>query len=250
MSYFWFLGPEYSDKLNSKLPSSLTGWLTSLSLIRFTDTSPPLLQAWTLFHEVAFYGIFSLLILNRRLGFVAMSLFMIACIFFYHNPPSNVKTPFNTYTAVYNLYFIFGMGAYWLYRRGGSGVIEFFLGVCVTTLAFFTMPLPHGISSISAVFGFALILAGSVKLESSNILRIPFFLCLIGDASYTIYLTHANVMGVLLKIAKRIELPQSVGPNITYFVVLTGTVILGCLIYLTIEKPLLKLFRRGRLPEK
>jgi peptidoglycan/LPS O-acetylase OafA/YrhL len=53
-------------------------------------------------------------------------------------------------------------------------------------------------------------------------------------------------MGILLKIAIKTHLPQFIGYGATYFAVLAGAVLLGCVAYLIIEKPLLKLCRRAR----
>jgi len=229
---------------DAKMPTTLGDWITSLSLIRFTDGSPPLEVAWTLFHELAFYAVFSILILNYRAGLAAFGVFMFVSVFFYHYPPATARTPFNVYTAAYNLYFVFGMGAFWLYRRGGHGVAELILGIFLSTAALVTMPLPHDLSPLLTVFGFALVLAGATKLELSGHSYIPSFLGVIGDASYTIYLVHVSFEGVLLKIAMKAHLHQIIGAGATYIAVLTGTIALGCLAYFAIERPLLKTLRR------
>ena len=229
---------------DAKMPSTFSDWATALTLIRFTDGAPPLTIAWTLFHELAFYALFSLLILNRRIGLAALAAFMFAAVVFYQYPTVNGRTPFNVYTAAYNLYFFFGMGAFWLYRRGGSGLPEFGFGLVCSTAAILTMPLPHHLSSLFLVFGFTFILAGVTKLELSGRLFIPAFLGFIGDASYTIYLTHGNFETTLLKIAMKTNLRNIIGSEATFFVVLCGAIALGCLAYYMIERPLLKLFRR------
>lgn len=223
----------------AKLPQSLSEWITSLSLIRFNDADPPLSMAWTLFHELAFYAAFSILILNYRIGIVLIGFLMLSSMILYSFPKIDERTPFNVYTSAYNLHFLFGMGAMLLYRRGGRGIIELAIGICIVLLASITMPLPHGFSLTTFAFGFALILAGATKLELSGQLYIPLFLRLIGDASYTIYLTHIALQGLLLKILIKIDLHQIIGNEATYFFVLTGTIAIGCIIYLAIEKPLL-----------
>ncbi len=238
------LGAGNADTI-AGLPQTLDDWITSLSLIRFTDASPPLEVAWTLFHELAFYAVFSVLILNYRIGLMAFAVFMFFPIILFHYVGDDERTPFNVYTSAYNLYFLFGMGAVWLCRYGGRGVVEFTIGACFTIFAFVTMPLPHELSRLLFGFGFALLLAGAAKLELSGKLHIPYWLRLIGDASYTIYLIHVSTEGLLLKIAIKIDLHQIIGAGGTYIAVLIGTIALGCLAYLVIERPLLNSLRRS-----
>jgi peptidoglycan/LPS O-acetylase OafA/YrhL len=94
------------------------------------------------------------------------------------------------------------------------------------------------------VFGFAFVLAGATKLELSGYIRVPYFIAIVGDASYTMYLTHVNFEGALLKIGQRIHLQSVIGSGPLFFVVFFGTALLGCAAYLAIERPLLKVLRR------
>jgi peptidoglycan/LPS O-acetylase OafA/YrhL len=223
------------------MPTNVGDWLTSLTLIRFTDGSPPLPVAWTLFHEVAFYATFSLLILNKRLGTAVFAIAACVCIALYNYPQAEDRTPFNVYTAAYNLFFLLGMGAYWLYRRGGRGVIEFAAGTLIFIFALMTMGLPYKLSPMLLAFGLALIVAGATKLEKAGSIKVPYFLAFIGNASYTLYLVHLAVEGLLLKIAIKSQLYQAVGPHVTYLLVLALTVAAGCLVYALVERPLLAL---------
>jgi exopolysaccharide production protein ExoZ len=221
------------------LPDNFRDWLSSVTLIRFSDGSPPLPVAWTLFHEVAFYAAFSTLILSRRLGITVLALAACACIALYHYPLPEERTPFNVYTAAYNLYFLLGMGAYWLFRRGGRGVVEFALGAVIFVAALMTMGLPYKLSPLLLAFGLALLVAGATKLEHAGSIKVPRFLAFIGNASYTLYLVHLAVEGLLLKIALKTHLYQLVGPQVTYLLVLASTVCAGCAAYALIERPLL-----------
>lgn len=229
---------------DAKLPTTIGGWVTSLSLIRLDGANPPLPMGWTLFHELAFYLVFSILILSRRAGIVAFALFLLPAIWFYQFPLDGFRTPLNTYTAAYNLFFLLGMGAYWLYRRKGRGFFELGFGLLCTTVAIMTAPLPHELSRLFLVFGFAFVLAGATKLELAGYIRVPYFIAIVGDASYTIYLTHVNFEGVLLKVGQKIHLQNIIGAKALYCVVLVGAVLLGCAAYLAIERPLLKALRR------
>jgi peptidoglycan/LPS O-acetylase OafA/YrhL len=233
---------------DASLPDTLPDWLASLSLIRFTSVNPPLGQAWTLFHEVAFYTVFSVLILNRTLGMLALAAFVAVIAIFHQDPPDFARTARNVYTGDYNLYFVFGMGAFLWYRKGGKGLVETLGGLSLSVAALAIPGLGLDLSRLALALGLALMLAGLAKLETSGSLRIPRWLAFVGNASYSIYLTHINVEGLLLKIAAKLHLRELLGPAITYAALLAATVGAGCLAYVLVERPLLALFgkRQGR----
>jgi len=233
----------------AKNPQGFTDWLTSWSLIRFTDAGPPIPPAWTLFHEVAFYALFSLLIINVRLGVAVLAVWACACAMFWQFPMAEDRTPLNVYTAGYNLFFLFGMGAYWLYRRGGRGLYEFAAGVVITIAAAITLDLPYKLSYLALVLGFALLVAGATKMELAGYIKVPAFLNYIGNASYTIYLTHLAIQGLLLKIAMASGFYRTAGAHATYLLVLSATIALGCLAYAVVERPVITwLQRRHKKP--
>lgn len=239
----YVLALSFMGGTDASMPGTWPDWLTSLTLVRFTDANPPLGVAWTLFHELAFYAAFSVLIISRRAGVLAMGLFMGLALVFFHFPGETGRTAFSTYTAAYNLYFVFGMGAYGLYRRGGGGVPELLIGLSLAGLALFFMPGQFQASSMLLAFGLALLLAGAVKCESSGWLPIPAALAFIGDASYSVYLTHVSLEGAWLKAAVKWHWHEHLGPRVTFVAVLVGTVALGCLAYVLVEKPLLRALR-------
>lgn len=228
----------------AKLPSSIGDWVTSLSLIRFTDGAPPLPVAWTLFHELAFYAAFSFLILNRKLGLLVLGIFMLCSIAYFQYPTESARTAGNVYTAAYNLYFLLGMGAFCLYRTAGRGITEFIIGLCCSIAVIANFPLPANLSWLMLVIGFSFMLTGITKFEKTGNLHVPYLLVFIGDASYTIYLTHSNLEGALMKIASKAHLPTIIGTEATFLFVLVGTIALGCLAYRLIELPLLTALRK------
>ncbi|MBI4742494.1 MAG: acyltransferase [Betaproteobacteria bacterium] len=230
---------------DAKIPVSVGDWVTALSLVRFTAGQPPLPVAWTLFYELAFYAVFSILIVSRRIGLLALGIFMVVVACAYQFPADNSQTPFKVYTAAFNLYFLFGMCAYLLYRRGGGeGWIELILGVILTSAGLAVVSVPRQIESMLLVLGFSLLLAGVTKLERHGVLNVPSFLRALGDASYTIYLTHVSIVGLLLKITMKVQLYQYIGFELVFFVVLAGTVAIGYVAYYVVERPLLNWLRR------
>jgi peptidoglycan/LPS O-acetylase OafA/YrhL len=226
---------------NTALPTDWQGWCSSLLLIRFDDVSPPLPVAWTLFHEVAFYGVFSLLILNKKLGIAAGIACLALSTYLFQFPSEFDRTPFNVYTAGYSFHFLFGMGAYWLYRKGGAGRTELIIGMLTLVAAFAALSPWRGLQHVVMALGFGLLLAGAAKLEQAGHLKLPRILGGIGDASYTIYLTHSKVLGAVMALATAKGVQAKIGGELVFVLALFAALILGYLAYWLVERRLLGL---------
>lgn len=231
---------------DASMPDRGIDWLSSLSLLRFSAAPPPLGQAWTLFHEIAFYLVFSMLILNRKLGLAALAGFVTVSIVFHPGTLDGARTASNVYGSGYNLYFVFGMLAYLLYRRGGKGLVETLGGLLAAVAVVAVWPWHLTLSPLVLAAGLALMLAGVAKLERGGMLAVPRWLTFVGNASYSIYLTHINVEGLLLKIAARLQLDGVLGAELRYIVLLAATVGTGCLAYVLVERPLLGMLTKRR----
>ena len=89
-------------------------------------------------------------------------------------------------------------------------------------------------------------------MELAGYIKVPDFLNFIGNASYTIYLTHLSIEGLVLKVAMASGLYRAVGAHATYLIVLAGTIALGCLVYALIERPIIswlqKRHKKSRRP--
>lgn len=229
---------------DAKMPASAEDWTTALSLIRFTAGQPPLPIAWTLYYELAFYAAFSILIINRRIGLLAIGIFMTTALIAWQFPADSSQTPTKVYTAAFNLYFPFGMCAYLLYRRPGKGWIELISGAILCILGLLIVSAPRQMESMLLVLGFALFLAGITKLEKRRMFEVPEILTALGNASYTIYLTHVSVEGLLLKMASKFGLLRQASAELTFLVILAATVMIGYFAYYFVERPLLDWLRR------
>lgn len=225
-----------------------TGWADiagTIALVRFSAVDPPLAVAWTLFHEVAFYAFFLLLILNVRLGLAAFAAWAALCLALFHHINAAPPTPLSAYTALCNLWFMFGMGAYLLYKRMQSGTTALVAGAAILLFSA-VLNVEHVLWPFLLVGGLALTLAGVARIEARGALHCPAWLVYVGNASYTIYLAHESFSGVLLKLAARSGLQAALGGEAVYVITLAGTIALGCGAYALIEKPLLQLLSRPR----
>ncbi|WP_082219550.1 acyltransferase [Massilia sp. NR 4-1] len=229
---------------DAKIPSNWMDWLTAITLIRFTPAAPPLTVAWTLFHELAFYAVFAVLIWNKRAGMALAAVAVALTLLFFHHPGVHDRTAWNVYTAAYNLYFLFGIGAWYLSRKAGNGVPETVLALILVAIAMPLKGLPHQLGYMILIAGFAFFLAGMAKLEKSATFFAPALLVRIGNASYTIYLIHEQVQGLLLKVVIRSGLYGVLGARLSYIVVLAGTVAIGYVVYQLVERPMVRWFRR------
>ncbi len=234
----------------AKIPNTLIEWISTFSLIRLEKFTTPLQPAWTLFHEIGFYIVFSALIFSRKWGIAIFILWMSIIVYFFHYAAFDQKTPFSTYFSAYNLDFLIGIGAYYLWRRGKSieGYIWLALGVIclITTLIYESKGFHHSTFPLLYGLAFGGILSGVTVLETKyDNINIP-LATLIGNASYTIYLTHESVMGVVMKILIKLNKFLHLSPEILYFLILILTIIGGCILYKWIEVPIIN-FLRTRL---
>lgn len=233
---------------NTPLPHSLEGWLSALTLVRFSQEAPPIAPAWTLFHEVFFYAVFSILIWNRLLGLAVLVIWIAACLMLWQYPPEDGRIPVDVYLSAYCINFILGMLVYLIFRfmsdRWQLMCTVGLFGVAILVVA-------HLVSKESPprlawACGFSSILFTGIFLESKFKIHAPRWLRYIGDSSYSLYLLHIPLQGLLLKILIKTEMTQSLDSIVTYVAVLICTIILSCLAYKLIEFPLLQALRMKR----
>jgi exopolysaccharide production protein ExoZ len=230
------------------LPASVADWLTTLSLVRVSGFITPLPPAWTLFHEIAFYALFSTLILNRRLGIAVFILWTVTMLALFSYPQNHAPNPMTPVFSAYGLNFLFGMAAFYLYPRLSSrqalgcliGGILLFLATVVFNGTGSAMDYSRPLYGV----GLAAAIAGAVRLETPG-LKFP-LLTVLGNASFSIYLVHESVQIHLLRLVGHLHAPI----GITYVIVLSGSLLFGCAVYALIERPLIALFKRRRNARK
>lgn len=98
-------------------PDTAVKWISVVSLVRLDNFLLPISPAWTLIHEVAFYAVFSILIINRKVGIIAFTFWLVPCLLLFNYPTPYARTPFITYFSAYNLDFTIGMGAYLMLQK-------------------------------------------------------------------------------------------------------------------------------------
>jgi len=218
------------------------------------DMQPFLANGWSLNYEMYFYSVFALcLILPWRYSLWAMAAWFIV----------SVATGF------------FGIGGIISSFYGRPIVLEFLAGAFIGFLFIKNIRLPHYFFHIGLLFiaGAVVALFFTDTLEQqygityskplvgvlsvlllvlpkkAEFVEMPKFGVFIGDASYTIYLSHPFAIGAVTQVALLLGLESTVNPWFIYIAVMATCLIGGCAAYRIIEKPLLS-FTKGLVYKK
>jgi exopolysaccharide production protein ExoZ len=215
---------------------------------------PVLGVAWTLQYEFVFYVAFAVMILNRTAGAVIMAAWL-AIILIIAATVGRIGLP-EAYWGISNLEFFTGMAvAYWLRNSGlrqykivlAAGIVLFVLA-CIAEdmgglngygpLARFAYGLPA-----------ALIVLGGAEASRRSNVRVPSILRILGGASYSIYLFHFMLMGILWQFWLKGGLDKIVPTSIGFVVFALGAIAAGVVISRLVEYPLMRLIpgASGRL---
>jgi exopolysaccharide production protein ExoZ len=200
---------------------------------------PVLVQGWTLNYEMFFYVLFCIcLLLKPHLRLAALSLALLCCVvsgLFYSGSNAIV----HSFTDPILLEFMAGVllgvcvrrdslpSRPWGYWFAGFGIILLlvFAITSVTQPRLFAWGIPA-----------VLVVGGAVVLDTKG--RIPQLrlLKLVGDSSYSIYLSHGLALSVLGKI-----MPRS---DIFSFIAMFAAIGIGIAVWYLAERPLTEILKR------
>lgn len=233
------------------------------SLLLLPQTHAPIIHAaWSLSHEIFFYLAFSLLvilsfkIIMPLLFFIALgsalgTVYSLQGITIFENPFLNLLFSYH------NFEFILGcLSAYLVlnYKIKGEKIL-FALGSTLL-LSMIIFERINGDMSALRLFGYGipafLIITAltSHELKKSLILPRIFFpkiFLLLGDASFSIYITHQLLISGIGRTLMSLGLVKMTGPFAVIIIVTILTLLIGCIFHLIIEKPLIHYSRIGLL---
>jgi peptidoglycan/LPS O-acetylase OafA/YrhL len=213
--------------------------------------------SWTLVYEIFFYAIFAIFLLFPWRMYPAFLFGWVLAIFAFQYAPALMNWQFlydGTAFGVLNFNFIFGCCVALLVQKSifRWSALSLFLGITIALVSVFMTALnlwPAGAPPLTdkgmqvLAFGIpaAFILYGLTGLECCQNLILPKFLRTLGDASYSIYLSHYLVIlaakPIYLQVSKLYwQIPFTVS-------MLIGTIAIGLLVYFKLEKPMLSLSR-------
>ena len=211
------------------------------SLLLFPMPEPPIMRvAWTLQHEMLFYLVFVLSILNFRAGAFIFGLWMVGCG---AAAASGWKAyPFDFLLSAYNLLFLFGMGAAVLWRRLSVGQARLLFWLGLSLFLFTGLSEAYGLVDWTKAVRTLSFGAGAAAIAAAlagGALAPPRWLTFLGDASYSIYLLHLPAMLVLSSVLAKFGAPWNVPPILSLIVLTTFSAVAGCWVHVFIEKPVL-----------
>lgn len=211
---------------------------------------PVLMLGWTLNYEAYFYAVFALaLLFPRKLGLLL--LFAVIGVPAAFGMAGKVEMmPFSYWANPIVFEFLFGIGlamlrdSGWRFPRGGgAAVIALGFGLMwlmeqqgiagnYWQLRIFWMGLP------------ALLICGGVVLAPPSTHQPGWTrrqLALLGDASYSIYLSHPFALNAVALVWRKVASPN---PWVYVWVAIVVSIVVGLLVHLLIEKPMTSYFNR------
>lgn len=209
---------------------------------------------WTLQHEVLFYFFFLLLIANRRIGAIAMALWLFGSALILSGAVVTTRASGPLLNLVFSpehFLFVMGMASAGLLSRIRlrRPVIVAAAGLALLAATALwnvyrdasqeraDLMLAYGVASAVCITAF-------VQIEKDRHVAVPAFLLLLGDASYAIYITHLTVLSGLAKLLVAMNLQHAVRPagiTLMLFVMASG---IGLAFHWFIERPILSYFSR------
>lgn len=206
--------------------------------------------AWTLEYEILLYILFSLIILNRKMFFPVLLIWSFIIVLFM-SPSIQVNSLIvSRISNPINFDFLFGCGIAMLVKKNKLdykwvpkaaiqiGILGIFSSLMITYLGLWKVHrvITWGLPS-------ALLIFGLVKLEIIQKLRVPKIFIYLGNASYSIYLTHLISLLIFSKFVEKIGLLFNlVNLNMFYITSCILAVLVGCFFHAFIEKPLMNYF--------
>lgn len=226
---------------------SLPALIQSFFLV--PDSHSPILNvAWTLKHEIYFYllfGLFLIFIKNRAVSYGFVGAWIIMTLFFTAIPTTDSWSILTFLFSPHNLEFLSGVVIAYLLLTfkidPGTAKTLMIVGCSLMLLSwfneYFALAQIHRV--ISWGFPAALIILACASLDLSRSVKPNKTLLLLGDASYSIYLTHTPLIYFFILAFKKLNIFGLFGNVIGTTLCATLTVMLGCFFYKIIEKPVL-----------
>ena len=211
---------------------------------------PILVPGWTLNYELFFYFVFALILFTRqRVLALILSFTTLMLIGFYIDSTNPL---FITYTNTLLAEFVLGALIASTFLRNPDMKMQARHSYLMIILGFvliviFSSYVKHD-DVRGLVFGIpsAMIVIGALMLERSGKMPRHRLLHLLGDASYSIYLTHIFSLGLFRTLWSSLVHINAGALEITVFMVLSlvFSSIIGIFVYQYVEKPLLVFFKK------
>jgi len=215
---------------------------------------PIVAPAWTLSYEMSFYLLFGMAIwLGHRLAKVLLITWVSIILIYTLARTFNLIERPDSHLILFllnerNLEFTLGLLSAYIVMQHKLAYQELMLVLgCVLfgISGWYAVSIHDQVSSYTLLFGIPalLIVVSSVSLERKRNITFPAWLVFIGDASYSIYLTHSMFINLSNLVLQRLEKVVEIPPGLALPGVALAAVLGGCLVYFYVERPLLAFLR-------
>lgn len=220
--------------------------ISSAFLLIGPETQPTVLAvAWTLFHEIAFYAVFGVAIVMPRIGFAVVGVWLTgiaAAVAGRGFLPAYLGQPIN-------LLFLLGVGSWWITTRWERSLplaYAFIGAACILALGIENVFNPvFSQTGRQLLFGTAsaMVIVALVAAERRQAIKIPAILSLLGAASYSMYLVHFPLLGMLARV-HNVAFVRTLPIEVMFFALVTVAVLGGVAFHLWVELPVLAFAKR------
>ena len=233
---------------------SLTKIILSLLLIPQND-KPILDVGWTLVFEIYFYVLFSIAIwLKPKHSVPLLSAWLVVTILHFCKI---VKFPdafffLNIVFGNMNLEFVLGCIAAYIVIKYNNKISNYrwiLFGIGNLGYVILAMLVAWGNIEFDRINTFAvlaaLLIIGASSIDLKDSPKIPYLLIFLGDASYSIFLIHGPLVSASTKLVQKANLGKYFDGFFAPALVALLAVVVGCIFYSFIEKPLTVYLRKN-----
>ncbi|WP_146208403.1 acyltransferase family protein [Cupriavidus plantarum] len=224
------------------------------------DFQPLLGVGWTLNLEMFFYFVFSTALIFSRKGAPIIAALLILAVKVVDDRMGQTNPIVHFYAHEYTWNFVYGIAAYYAWRMLPSviGRVKWVVQLAALAFAVFfvwvnfatheTRLLVNDFVPVRWAFVFmpVMVVFFALALHSAGSRVSARLAILLGDASYAIYLSHTIVIGTLYPVGQRWAWMNASKSATGVTIAMLLSTILGVLVYLYVEKPLLNWIRERR----
>ncbi|SMG46165.1 acyltransferase family protein [Paraburkholderia susongensis] len=227
--------PEAFDHARVTAWHALTSFLFLPSMSWTGIAAPVLGVGWTLNYEMWFYVVFAVAMCVTRRRLLAVGSFLLLTSALHLLPGQGVAFAFYTNPLV--LEFVFGCGVGALYASGRTVPVAAAAGLLLAVAAAGAFAPRLTDANRFLVFGLPALAVVAAGLSVESKVRWSAWLERIGDASYSLYLTHLLSMPAVAGIVQLIDARHRLPGDLVGAVVVVASVAIALASYRWVERP-------------